>query len=76
MVILGGMGNIPGTIIAGNLPVLLPEFLRGFLEYRMLDLWDHICRCSNIPGEEENIVSKIKEERSNIRFKHDFNKYI
>jgi len=36
MVILGGMGNIPGTIIAAIFLVLLPEFLRGFLEYRML----------------------------------------
>jgi branched-chain amino acid transport system permease protein len=36
MVILGGMGRTPGVIIAAILLTLLPEFLRGFAEYRMI----------------------------------------
>src|SRR5450432_1897125 len=36
MVILGGMGRTTGVIIAAVLLTLLPEFLRGFAEYRMI----------------------------------------
>lgn len=36
MVILGGMGNTPGVILAAILLTLLPEFLRSFDEYRMV----------------------------------------
>jgi branched-chain amino acid transport system permease protein len=36
MVILGGMGRTAGVIIAAILLTLLPEFLRGFAEYRMI----------------------------------------
>jgi branched-chain amino acid transport system permease protein len=36
MVILGGMGRTVGVIIAAVLLTLLPEFLRGFAEYRMI----------------------------------------
>ena len=36
MVILGGMGRTAGVIIAAVLLTLLPEFLRGFAEYRMI----------------------------------------
>lgn len=35
-VVLGGMGNIPGTIIATTLLYILPEMLRQFSDYRML----------------------------------------
>ena len=35
-VVLGGMGNIPGSIIATTLLYLLPELLRQFSDYRML----------------------------------------
>lgn len=35
MVVLGGMGNVPGSIIAAALLTLLPELLRGFSQYRM-----------------------------------------
>ena len=35
-VVLGGMGNIPGTIIATTLLYMLPELLRQFSDYRML----------------------------------------
>lgn len=36
MVILGGMGRTVGVIIAAVLLTILPEFLRGFAEYRMI----------------------------------------
>ncbi|MGB9736335.1 MAG: branched-chain amino acid ABC transporter permease [bacterium] len=36
MVILGGMGNIPGVILGAVTLVVLPEVLRGFVVYRML----------------------------------------
>ncbi len=35
-VVLGGMGNIPGPIIATTLLYMLPELLRQFSDYRML----------------------------------------
>ncbi len=36
MVVLGGMGNIKGSIIAAVILTLLPEVLRGLDDYRML----------------------------------------
>ncbi len=36
MVILGGMGRTAGVIVAAIALTLLPEFLRGFAEYRMI----------------------------------------
>jgi len=36
MVILGGMGNTPGVILAAILLTLLPELLRPVAEYRMI----------------------------------------
>lgn len=36
MVVLGGMGSIPGSIIAAVALTILPELLRGFDDYRML----------------------------------------
>ena len=36
MVVLGGMGNLRGSIIAAALLTVLPELLRGFDDYRML----------------------------------------
>ena len=36
MVILGGMGRTAGVIVAAILLTLLPEFLRGFADYRMI----------------------------------------
>ncbi len=36
MVILGGMGRTAGVIIAAVLVTVLPEFLRGMAEYRMI----------------------------------------
>lgn len=36
MVVLGGMGNIKGSILAATILTLLPEVLRGAADYRML----------------------------------------
>jgi branched-chain amino acid transport system permease protein len=36
MVILGGMGNTTGVVVAAILLTLLPEFLRKFADYRMI----------------------------------------
>lgn len=36
MVVLGGMGSIPGIILAAFLLIILPEAFRGFEDYRML----------------------------------------
>lgn len=36
MVVLGGMGNLAGSVIAAVVITLLPEILRGFSDYRML----------------------------------------
>ena len=35
-VVLGGIGNIRGSIIAAVILTLLPELLRGLADYRML----------------------------------------
>jgi branched-chain amino acid transport system permease protein len=35
-VVLGGMGNIRGSIIAAGVLTVLPELLRKFADYRML----------------------------------------
>ena len=35
-VVLGGMGNIRGSVIAAAALTILPELLRGFADYRML----------------------------------------
>jgi len=36
MVVLGGLGSIPGVILGALTLVILPELLRGFQDYRML----------------------------------------
>ncbi len=36
IVVLGGMGSIPGVIVAAGALTVLPELLRDFMEYRML----------------------------------------
>ncbi|MBI3397984.1 MAG: branched-chain amino acid ABC transporter permease [Deltaproteobacteria bacterium] len=36
MVVLGGMGSIPGAITGAVILIILPEILRGFATYRML----------------------------------------
>jgi len=36
VVVLGGMGSIPGVILGALIMILMPEYLRAFSEYRML----------------------------------------
>ena len=36
IVVLGGMGSVPGSIIAAIVLQLLPELMREFADYRML----------------------------------------
>lgn len=36
MVVFGGMGSITGSIISAGILTALPEFLRGFADYRMI----------------------------------------
>ncbi len=36
MVVLGGMGSIPGAIMGALILIVLPEILRGLASYRML----------------------------------------
>ncbi|MFS8524618.1 MAG: hypothetical protein FWJ83_07110 [Limnochordales bacterium] len=36
IVVLGGLGSIPGVIVAAGALMVLPEIFRDFLEYRML----------------------------------------
>jgi branched-chain amino acid transport system permease protein len=36
MVVMGGIGSIPGVILGAVILILLPEALRGFSDYRML----------------------------------------
>ncbi|MHB8757566.1 MAG: ABC transporter permease subunit, partial [Bacillota bacterium] len=36
LIILGGLGNLPGVIVGAAVVVLLPEFLREYAVYRML----------------------------------------
>lgn len=36
MLVLGGLGNLTGSVITAILLTMLPEFLRGFAEYRMV----------------------------------------
>lgn len=36
MVVLGGMGSMPGSVIAATLLTVIPEMLRGLDKYRML----------------------------------------
>jgi branched-chain amino acid transport system permease protein len=36
MIILGGMGSIPGSIIGALVLTIIPELMRGFMEYRLI----------------------------------------
>jgi branched-chain amino acid transport system permease protein len=36
MVVLGGLGNIAGSVLGAFLLIVVPEFLREFALYRML----------------------------------------
>lgn len=62
MVVLGGMGNIKGSIIAALLLTILPEYLRAFNDYRML-LYAVVLIAAMIL-KEKDLIPHIKEKFS------------
>ena len=36
MITIGGLGSLPGAILGATILIVLPEYLRGFAEYKML----------------------------------------
>lgn len=63
MVVLGGLGNLKGSVIAAIVMTVLPEFLREFADYRML-LYAVVLIATMI----------IKEKNLTSRFKGKFSK--
>lgn len=78
MLVLGGLGNLTGSVISAVLLTLLPEFLRGFAEYRMLIfpillLLMMLFRPAGLLGEKEisfelleGMAQKIKIKRKGV----------
>ena len=58
MVVLGGLGNLKGSIIAAIIMTILPEYLRAFADYRML-LYAIVLIAAMII-KEKNLVPRIK----------------
>lgn len=59
MVVLGGLGNLKGSIIAAVVLTVLPEYLRAFADYRML-LYAVVLIVVMIV-KEKNLMPQIKE---------------
>jgi branched-chain amino acid transport system permease protein len=36
MIVLGGLGNLTGALLAAAALIVFPEMLRGFADYRMI----------------------------------------
>jgi len=66
IIVLGGMGSIPGVIIGALIIVLLPEYLRAFSQYRML-IYGAVLVLMMV-FRQEGIIQKI---RKNYIFKAD-----
>ena len=62
MVVLGGLGNLKGSVIAAIVMTILPEYLRAFSEYRML-LYAIILIAAMII-KEKNLMPRIKAKFS------------
>ncbi|WP_028043868.1 branched-chain amino acid ABC transporter permease [Candidatus Stoquefichus massiliensis] len=58
MVVLGGLGNLKGSVIAAIVMTILPEYLRAFSEYRML-LYAVVLIAAMIM-KEKNVMPRIK----------------
>lgn len=58
MVVLGGLGNLKGSVIAAIVMTILPEYLRAFSEYRML-LYAVVLIAAMIL-KEKNIIPQLK----------------
>ncbi len=61
MVVLGGLGNLKGSVIAAIVLTILPEMLREFSDYRML-LYAIVLIATMI-FKETKILEKFKENR-------------
>ena len=62
MVVLGGLGNLKGSVIAAIVLTILPEYLRAFSDYRML-LYAVVLIAAMIL-KEKNLFPKIKDKFS------------
>ncbi|MEG0276108.1 MAG: branched-chain amino acid ABC transporter permease [Coprobacillus sp.] len=62
MVVLGGLGNLKGSVIAAIVMTILPEYLRAFSEYRML-LYAVVLIAAMII-KEKNLIPLIKAKLS------------
>lgn len=58
MVVLGGLGNLKGSVIAAIILTVLPEYLRAFSSYRMLLYAIALIACMIL--KEKNIWPRIK----------------
>ena len=82
VIIVGGMGSIPGVIVGAIALVGLPELLREFAEYRLLvygavlvammllrpeGLWPEVIRRRELQGEEPEGPSPLLQVKSSIR---------
>ncbi|MGN1182238.1 MAG: branched-chain amino acid ABC transporter permease [Faecalibacillus sp.] len=62
MVVLGGLGNLKGSVIAAIVLTILPEYLRAFSDYRML-LYAVVLIAAMIL-KEKNLIPHIKAKFS------------
>ncbi|MFR7591132.1 MAG: branched-chain amino acid ABC transporter permease [Longibaculum sp.] len=62
MVVLGGLGNLKGSVIAAIVMTILPEYLRAFSEYRML-LYAIVLIAAMII-KEKNVMPRLKAKFS------------
>jgi len=75
MVVLGGMGSVPGAMLGAAILVILPEALRGFSEYRMLIFGASLVLVMLIRPEglwgEDNKARELKPETDQQRAQED-----
>ena len=65
-VVLGGLGNMTGTIISTVVLVLLPEMLRGLQDYRMI-IYSIILIVTMILSNNEKVLAFVSRVREKIR---------
>lgn len=69
MVVLGGLGNLKGSVIAAIVMTILPEYLRAFSEYRML-LYAIVLIAAMII-KEKNLIPLIKAKFAKKKESHE-----
>lgn len=70
MVVLGGMGSMPGAVISATVLTALPEILRGFSQYRLLIygfLLIFMMLAKTFSWETTPLYHKIKEWKLKLR---------